>query len=89
VDVADRRAWEHDLVRAYYQTVCAGGVDGYSFDQCWEDYRLGIFRPLHRLVVAGAGLDFSSERASALFAALCERCDALLEDHQVGDLLRD
>jgi Phosphotransferase enzyme family len=41
--------WER-LVRRYHDRLVAGGVSGYSFDQCVQDYRINILYPL------GAGM---------------------------------
>jgi hypothetical protein len=37
-----RRAAERDLVASWHAGLVAGGVTGYSADDAWEDYRLGI-----------------------------------------------
>ena len=42
LDIEQRRATEHDLVRRYHDTLMAAGVRDYSFDDCFEDYRLAI-----------------------------------------------
>ena len=40
--VADRRRLEKPLLRRYLDQLLAHGVDGYSWDQLWTDYRLMI-----------------------------------------------
>jgi hypothetical protein len=40
--VADRRRLEKPLLRRYHDQLLAHGVDGYSWDQLWTDYRLMI-----------------------------------------------
>jgi hypothetical protein len=40
--VADRRRLEKPLLRRYHDQLLARGVDGYSWDQLWTDYRLMI-----------------------------------------------
>ena len=42
VNVDVRRAHEEDLVRLYHRTLIENGVQGYSFEACWEDYRWAI-----------------------------------------------
>lgn len=48
--IADRRRHEQDLLKLYYDTLCANGVTDYSFAHCWDDYRLGMFETLWREV---------------------------------------
>jgi hypothetical protein len=36
---ADRRRHEEDLLREYHGALRAGGVEGYGWDRCWDDYR--------------------------------------------------
>jgi hypothetical protein len=38
------------LLKLYYETLCDHGVVNYSFEQCWDDYRLGMFETLWREV---------------------------------------
>jgi len=40
--VTDRRRLEKPLLRRYHDQLLAHGVDGYSWDQLWTDYRLMI-----------------------------------------------
>lgn len=37
-----RRHRERPLLRLYYDTLLEQGVSGYSWDQCWDDYRLSV-----------------------------------------------
>jgi hypothetical protein len=40
---AERRAeMEHDLLGRYYHGLVRGGVEGYTWDDCWADYRLAV-----------------------------------------------
>lgn len=36
-----RKACEEGLVRDYYATLTAGGVTGYTWEECWSDYKRG------------------------------------------------
>lgn len=38
----EQRQRSHELVAIYYRALVRHGVTGYSWEQCWEDYRLGI-----------------------------------------------
>lgn len=46
--IDDRRAHEQELLTLYHNTLLAHGVTDYSFEQCWDDYRLGMFELLWR-----------------------------------------
>lgn len=39
IDSDLRRSHEQDLVRHYHEGLVGHGVEGYSWDQCWRDYR--------------------------------------------------
>jgi phosphotransferase family enzyme len=74
-----RKEVEHDLVRAYHDTLVGSGVTGYSFEACWEDYRLAtLFVSVYPLN-AGA-VDLVNDRAVELFSAMLDRSvSAILE----------
>ncbi|MBV9790002.1 MAG: phosphotransferase [Chloroflexi bacterium] len=38
----EQRERSHELVAIYYRGLVQGGVSGYSWQQCWDDYRLGL-----------------------------------------------
>ena len=41
--VADRRAHERELVRGYYECLLELGVEGFAWEDCWEEYRRRLF----------------------------------------------
>ena len=41
--VEERRAHEESLLRAYHDELLAQGVAGFSWEQCWEEYRRQCF----------------------------------------------
>jgi hypothetical protein len=82
-----RRDIEREFVGHYHAALVAGGVRDYSGEQCWDDYRLATLNALVRLIGAAGLLDFSSERGALLAAALIERIDAILADHDAAALL--
>ena len=49
----DRRASEKELVSAYYNALLGHGVEDYSLEQCFEDYRYGQFQGLMITVLGG------------------------------------
>ena len=80
----DRRANEQDLLHAYHDTLVANGVTDYAFDTFVADYRVGIACGWMIPVLAVGSLDFTSERAIALWTAVIERTQNALIDHGVG-----
>lgn len=84
-----RRAVERGLIKNYHEALVENGVRGYDFDQCLHDYRLSMFEPLGVLIMAGAYLDFASERGRALAAVGIQRLSAAMADHRMGELLAD
>ena len=85
---AERKRVEHDLVRAYHDTLVEHGVRDYPFEACWEDYRLAtLFVSVYPLN-AGA-VDLVNERAVELFTAMLERSVAAILDLDALELMPD
>jgi aminoglycoside/choline kinase family phosphotransferase len=82
--VDDRRAHETDLLRSYHDALVANGVDDYTFESLQADYKVGIACGWVIPVFAVGTLDFTSERAVALWTAVVERAQAALIDHGFG-----
>lgn len=76
-----RRDHEQDLLALYHGTLLAAGVSGYSMDQLRRDYRRSLGSALITIVLAGAMLDFSSERGRLLATTLFDRVGTAVEDH--------
>jgi aminoglycoside phosphotransferase (APT) family kinase protein len=78
-----RRQLEHGLVRRYYDGLLAHGVQGYGWQQCWDDYRLSvilvsIFIPVWRWAVFRWAPDLAAvHRSMTAFDDL--RCYDLLD----------
>ena len=69
----ERARHERGLVAAYHDALVGHGVDDYSFEQCWDDYRYGLFQgPL--ITVLGAMYATHTERGDDMFIAMTERC---------------
>jgi hypothetical protein len=82
----ERKRVEHDLVRAYHDALVAHGVRGYSFEDCWEDYRMAtLFVSVYPLN-AGA-VDLVNDRAVELFTAMLERSVAAILDLDALELM--
>jgi hypothetical protein len=82
----DRKAADEQVLRAYHDALRAGGVEDYSFEQCWEDYRLAILFCSVYPLNAGA-LDLVNERAVALFSAMLDRSAKAILDLDALELM--
>ena len=84
---AERKATERDLVKLYHDTLTSHGVTGYSFEQCWEDYRLSTLFLLSYSVIALGSLDMANERGVELFTTISKRTLAAISDLNSAELL--
>jgi hypothetical protein len=84
---AERRATERDLVRLYHDTLVERGVKDYSFEQCWEDYRLSTLFLLTYSVIALGSLDHANQRGVDLFTQISKRTLAAITDLKSAELL--
>ncbi len=75
----DRAAGERDLVGAYHGRLQEHGVTGYSADECWHDYCVGM---LHAPLITTLGSAFSSitERGDAMALVMLERACAAIRE---------
>lgn len=86
LDPAVRRRVERKLVRRYHASLLNAGVRDYSFDECWDDYRLAILSQFGLGVVLAHALQTrttqpkSSERLRAVAAVVGSRLTAALVD---------
>lgn len=87
VPTAFRRDNEDALVRRYHAGLEAGGVSGYSFDQCWDDYRGSML--MH--VVSATQiqtLDGGNERGQRLLDAMLTQGWQSAVDLDAGEFLQ-
>lgn len=82
LQVEDRRAHEEAIVAAYHAKLLTYGVEDYSLEQCWDDYRLGtVQNPF--ITVFGCVYSSRTERGDRMFLAMIERGCAALRDLDV------
>lgn len=89
LDPEVRRANERELVKLYHDTLVAHGVGGYSFEQCWDDYRLGALFQFVYIVIAVGTLDPANERGMALWKAWLGRGAAAVEELSAVEMMPD
>ena len=82
-----RKAIERPVVEQFHQTLVDGGVQDYSLDDLWHDYReAALFSLVYPITVCGA-LDLSEPRAHALARVFLDRSLSAISDLKAGELL--
>jgi len=77
--VEERRREEQQLVREYHRALVAGGVSGYGFDVCFDDYRRYAYAGY--LMAVGASMMVErTERGDEMFLTMARRHAAQIED---------
>jgi len=89
LEPAERKQHEQRLVKLYHDLLVQGGVKGYSFDQCWTEYRRMALYVFVYVVISLGTLDFANERGLALFDAWVRRSSAAIADLNAGELMPD
>ena len=77
---SERQMEERQLLKIYHETLKANGVSGYTFNTCWEDYRLAISRYFVQAVLMVASLNPEDDRENRLARAVSERFIAAITD---------
>ena len=83
LSVDDRRAHEEELVRVYHEAL---GADGYTWDECWTEYRRMAFHNV-LMAIAAAMLVERTDRGDDLFMATLSRGAQPAIDLAAVDLL--
>jgi len=88
LDPALRSAHERPLVEEYYQRLRDGGVSGYSWEQCWNDYRKVALYCLVYPVISIGTIDLANERGVTLAEKMTDRCIAAIDDLGAEEFLK-
>ncbi|MBI5285477.1 MAG: phosphotransferase [Chloroflexi bacterium] len=83
----DRRAAESDLLPRYHRLLVEGGVQDYSFVQCWIDYRLAVINQFSQVVVLSSLLDVETRLEDGVGAVTGGRLIAALLDLRAPELV--
>jgi hypothetical protein len=86
LDLEDRRSSERQIVEAYHQRLGSYGVDGYSIEDCWDDYRWGMLQAPF-IVVFGGAYSARSERGDRMFAVMAQRSAAAIRDLETYSMI--
>lgn len=88
LDPDTRRTSEKDLVAAYHQRLASHpAVTGYSFDDCWLDYRTQALYALVLTLPVSMGVQ-PTERGDAMFGAMASRAAGHVRDLDTVGALR-
>jgi hypothetical protein len=87
VEPAAREATEQMLLKHYHQALLDGGVTGYTWEQCWDDYRVTTLFCVAYPVIAGGQIDLGNERGVDLVRKMALRSLNAAVDLEVDDLL--
>lgn len=81
-----RRGCEERLVRRYHEGLVGYGVEGYSLEQCWEDYRrysgASLVMAIFSSILVGR-----TDRGDAMFMAMANRSAQMAADLDASSLL--
>jgi hypothetical protein len=83
-----RRTCETQLIEGYHRTLVEQGVEGYSLDRCWHDYRMSLLQNCTASVIV-SDLQGGNERGAELLENLFLRPIIAATDHNVGELLSE
>lgn len=82
-----RRAHQDSLLDAYHRALVDEGVQGYSRQQCWDDYRLAALHCFEYAVVVAGTLDPSNDRGRRWITQMMGRSAQTIVDLDLLDLL--
>jgi Ecdysteroid kinase-like family len=87
LEARDRRSHEVHLLQSYHTLLVDSGVRDYSFEQCWDDYRLALLQPVSRIMsVVGIGGTTEAQTRGFCDVIVPRYCQAA-HDLQIGDVL--
>ena len=82
-----RRQLERELIGTYHETLCAEGVENFSLEECWLNYRRNMLGTLMPIVAAWGFLDAANERMVEVLKVGVERISTALDDLNVAEFL--
>jgi hypothetical protein len=82
-----RREHESDLVVLWHRTLVEEGVEGYSAEQAWEDYRRAVLAMWILVAVIAGTLDVGNDRGRAWMTEMIHRSGAAIDDLGLLSLL--
>lgn len=83
----ERRSCKMGLLRMYHDLLVEGGVRGYPFEDCLDDYRLFLLEGLFRMVFNAVYINLSPEQQRAHLEVYAVRFLSAVQDHDSLTLL--
>ena len=87
VTIDERRGNESRIIEHYHRRLVELVEQGYSLEQCWDDYRLSALQLFAYAIVIAGTLDPSNERGAAFIRELVSRACTAMVDHDLLSLL--
>jgi hypothetical protein len=81
-----RRQHERALLRLYYDALRARGIDGFSWERCWNEYRRYAFSGF-LMAVAASMMVVQTERGDEMFLTMARRHGAQILDLEADTFL--
>ena len=76
-----RRAHGDELMKTYHEQLLAGGVKGYTIEDCWRSYKLNLFRVLVNIMfVTYSDFRVSYRKKQGMFAPTPTPADAKMKE---------
>jgi hypothetical protein len=88
LDIAERRGHEDRLLQIYHSLLAEHGITGYSFEQCWDDYRMALVLAASRLATAVGFLPDLTATPGGFWNVVFPRYARALADLGVAERLR-
>ena len=82
-----RKLRQDELIEAYLETLREGGVEGYSVEDCRDDFGWALLDIVTFVGIIGSTLDFQSDRGLELANTIMSRLSHAVEDNSALDLL--
>jgi hypothetical protein len=84
----DRAIHERDLVTEYHDRLLSYGVQNYSFEECWREYRAHALFGLVLTIPVSMSVQ-TTERGDAMFGAMARRAAEQIIANESFAALRD
>ncbi|WP_216892450.1 oxidoreductase family protein [Nocardia alni] len=81
-----RRQHEEGLVKEYHEALVSNGVEGYSLEECWQDYRVNSLYSLQSGIFAANQVK-RTPRGDEMWRIWVERATVQVQDHDTIELL--
>ena len=72
LEPAVRREVERDILRDYHSALCAAGIEGFDWSDCWHEYQRAAFVGFGLTVIASVVVGRTA-RGDAMFTAMAHR----------------